>query len=235
MCGVVGHSPTACAKKVLAAAAASPSEASTGSAQAVPSCPVEVARGPPAPEDPSGFGPWMNVQRRRPKAANGPVQDKASAVRRGEAARGSRYAVLVNDDVVTDATVSNVEGNLVGAPVGFGQKLNLFSFNGTGQTSNKVRAPKVADRPRKAPQTAKGKNILAQLPVTAERPPSMESLEGHGEASTLLEIPPSDPPDIVMDPEGKEESTGPRPNETELVAPALGEAQDDLTGSPVAV
>ncbi|KAJ8899236.1 hypothetical protein K2173_012770 [Erythroxylum novogranatense] len=204
----------------------------------------------------------MNVQRRRPKAANGPVQDKASAVCRGEASRGFRYAVLVNDDAVIDAAVSNAEGTLVGAPVGYGQKFNLFSFNGTGQSSNKTRAPKIADRTKKAPLTIKGKNILEhpvfranqrqtsastghdtasfsliQLkPTASERNlVSMKGLEDPGEAFALPEIPPSNPPNIVMDPKGKEDSTGPCPNATELVAPATREAQDALTGSPVVV
>ncbi|KAJ8766218.1 hypothetical protein K2173_022277 [Erythroxylum novogranatense] len=159
-CGVLGHSPTACAS----GAPTAPPDTLPAQSVGVP-VPEQGGSAPAAggqmdPASSNGYGPWTHVQRRRPPTVRGQGQQRASSARTKQAQGGSRFVVLLNADTVVEKTNHQAPNETAGLPIGMGQRLSLFSFNLTEKPTQQSRPPKAADRSRVPARGAKGKGLI---------------------------------------------------------------------------
>ncbi|KAJ8769078.1 hypothetical protein K2173_024074 [Erythroxylum novogranatense] len=130
MCGIVGHTPSACSRKTTAETATTSSVGNAGPGGTENRGPLEEPRGQQTDATSNGYGPWTNVQRRRPRAVKG--QDHAGdSVKSKEKSRGgSQFTAQITP--VEDATATPVDMITNVTSVGFGQRINLFNFHGIG-------------------------------------------------------------------------------------------------------
>ncbi|KAJ8768948.1 hypothetical protein K2173_023943 [Erythroxylum novogranatense] len=134
---------------------------------------LEASGGQQAPATSNGYGSWTHVQRRRNKSVNGQGQAREPTEQAGKSAGGSRYAVLFNEATVAEATAPSLGNHTEDNPFGLGQRINMFSFKGTGCAPTQSGASKTADRPRSAIRGAKGKRVRPKChnptPTASER------------------------------------------------------------------
>ncbi|KAJ8769549.1 hypothetical protein K2173_005152 [Erythroxylum novogranatense] len=185
-CGVVGHSPSACAKTVSAAANASTSMGSMGANTTEPSRPLKVTREPPELVATNGCGLRMNVQCRHPKTATSEVKDKASVSRVPKPTERSRKVKKnAKGKSILEQPTTRAEKGQTSASIE--QESDLLS-------SIRLK-PSTSERnliftiPSHSEMICDNQIIAAQPQVTEERPHSMEGLEDPGDAQLSQKSP----------------------------------------------
>ncbi|KAJ8773309.1 hypothetical protein K2173_028486 [Erythroxylum novogranatense] len=178
-CGIVGHSPTACSKKSGAAAEdASPSTTSgAGSTEQGESLEPEIASRTDGMSN--NYGPWTNVQRRRPRpSVKGRPQTGTSDSRGASVKEGSRFAALNTVDAGLEPghpskpPTGQLEGLDQQVPVGDSSGPKDFQFKGAlGRQSTQA---------RKSTQASKGKSLVI--------PPLARKHKGQTSAAPTLDV-----------------------------------------------